>query len=143
MRVLTLLIGATLLASPVLAQDDVEAAIAEASEAWQAGWNAGDAAAIASLYAPDARLMAPGAEPVEGREAIEAAFGEHLAEAAGGQTTLETVDLVSEGDLTVEVGSYASTAADGSHVDHGKYIAVWKNVDGEWKIIHDIWNSSM
>jgi ketosteroid isomerase-like protein len=36
-----------------------------------------------------------------------------------------------------------STAADGSHADHGKFIAVWKNVDGEWKIVHDIFNSSM
>lgn len=47
------------------------------------------------------------------------------------------------GDMAVEVGSYVATGADGSHADHGKYIAVWKNVGGEWKIVQDIFNSSM
>jgi hypothetical protein len=35
------------------------------------------------------------------------------------------------------------TAPDGSHADHGSYMAAWRQVDGEWKISRDIWNSSM
>lgn len=40
--------------------------------AWRnaAAWNAHDALAWTETFAPDAELVAPGAEPVEGREAI-------------------------------------------------------------------------
>ena len=35
------------------------------------------------------------------------------------------------------------TGADGSHVDHGKYMVAWVHTEDGWKMTHDIWNSSM
>ena len=46
-------------------------------------------------------------------------------------------------DHAIDVGSFVETAADGSHKDHGKYVAIWAKVDGSWKMVRDIWNSSM
>ncbi len=147
MRAAKLIFSAALLALPattlVQAPAEAKAAIAEGNETWQAGWNTADAMRIASVYADDALVMAPGAEPVEGREAIQAALAGMLEAVGGSQMAFGTSDLMAQGELVIEVGSFVETAADGSHKDHGKYIAVWKNIDGSWKIIRDIWNSSM
>ncbi len=86
-------------------------------------------------------LLPPGGEPIEGREAIQAFW--QTAVESGTQAALKTSELEIHGDLATEVGSYVDTGADGAHVDHGKYMVMWKKVDGNWKLHRDIWNSSM
>ncbi len=87
--------------------------------------------------------MAPNAEPAEGRDAIQAFFAAGFEAGPGMTVSLETRSLRREGDVVVDVGRYVMTGADGAHADHGPYMAVWENVDGEWKLALDIWNSSM
>ena len=144
LSVVTILCAAVL-AMPAAAfgQDEsAEAAIAEITEAWDAGWNAGDGAAIAALYTEDAMLMPPGGDAVSGGEAI-AAFWQGAVE-SGSQSQLTMGTVEEFGDTAIEVnGSWVSTAADGTHLDHGKYTVVWKKVDGTWKLHRDMWNSSM
>ena len=119
-----------------------EQAIVELIAAWEAAFNAGDGAGIAALHADDAMLLPPGSEAVEGRAAIEA-FWQSTIEELGVQVALTTSELESHMATAIEVGSYVFTSADGSHVDHGKYVVLWKKVDGDWKLHRDIWNSSM
>jgi uncharacterized protein (TIGR02246 family) len=133
------------LSSPAFAQhsSDAEAAIRAGSQKWAAAWNAGDAAALAALYAADAVVMAPGSEPATGHAAIEEHFRQGL-EASGGSTNkIKTLEVMAGDDWAVEVGSFVADAADGTHLDHGRFVAVWKKVDGDWKLLRDIWNSSM
>lgn len=120
-----------------------EAAIHRGTEAWTAGWNAADAAAIAALYAEDAIVMAPGAEPAEGRKAIEELLKGALEAAGGSQMKIKPVEVITADGWAVEVGTFVENAADGSHRDHGRYLAVWKSVRGKWMLHRDIWNSSM
>ncbi len=138
------LVCAVLLALPAAAlAQDTKADVAAGSQAWEAGWNAGDAAAIAAVYAEDAIVLAPGAEPVKGRKAIQA-YWQAAIDAAPGQTSkIETLEVHDHGEMAVEIGMYTNVGPDGEHVDHGKYLAVWVNVDGSWKIVRDIFNSSM
>jgi uncharacterized protein (TIGR02246 family) len=147
MRSLVPLLCGALLALPsaALGQKDAgaEAAIHRGAEAWAAGWNSGDAAAIAALYATDAVLMAPGMEPAEGRAAILRALGGALEAAGGSQMKIKPVEIMQGDGMAVEVGTFVDTAGDGSHRDHGRYIAVWKNIGGTWMLYRDIWNSSM
>jgi uncharacterized protein (TIGR02246 family) len=147
MRLLTPILCSALLALPsaALAQGhgEAEAAIHQGTKAWMAAWNAGDAAAIAALYADDAVVMAPGAEPATGPAAIEALMKGALEAAGGSQMSITPTEVVTSDGLAVEVGTFAEVAADGSHRDHGKYMAMWKNVDGKWTLYWDIWNSSM
>ncbi|MBA3553019.1 MAG: hypothetical protein H0W27_09150 [Actinobacteria bacterium] len=36
----------------------------------------------------------------------------------------------------------SGTAPDGTpYQETGKFVATWKNINGEWKIVADIWNS--
>jgi uncharacterized protein (TIGR02246 family) len=147
MRSLVPILCGVLLALPsaALGQKDsgAEAAIHRGAEVWAAGWNSGDAAAVAALYANDAILMAPGMEPAEGRAAILRALGGALEVAGGSQMKITPVEIMQADGMAVEVGTFVDTAPDGSHRDHGRYIAVWKNVGGTWMLYRDIWNSSM
>jgi ketosteroid isomerase-like protein len=88
--------------------------------------------------------MAPGAAAMEGAEAIEAGLTAAIAGAGGSQMAITPDEIIPVGDdHGIEVGTFVETGADGSHKDHGKYLAVWAKVDGSWKIVRDIWNSSM
>jgi uncharacterized protein (TIGR02246 family) len=123
------------------AAGDVRAQIEKADQAWQAAYNAADAAAIAALYAEDAKVMAPGHETASGRAAIQDFFKQDMA--SGAKNALTTNEVLSGGDYAISIGGYVATAADGSHLDHGTYMTVFKKVDGAWKIYRDTWKSSM
>jgi uncharacterized protein (TIGR02246 family) len=144
---ITASLAALALALPVTAtaQDAgaLRAQIEKADQAWQTAYNAGDAAAIAALYSEDAKVMAPGAETVSGRAAIQDFFKQGFTQSPGAKNALTTNEILSGGDYVIALGGYVATAADGSHLDHGSYTTVYKKVDGAWKIYRDTWNSSM
>lgn len=138
-----LLLAAVLVLPATASGQDAEAALEEIPKAWQAAYNAGDAAALAALYAEDAMLLPPGSEPVEGREAIQAFWQATMDETPGATDQLKPSELHVMEDMAVELGAYVSTGPDGTHLDHGKYIVVMTPTDDGWKIARDIWNSSM
>ncbi|PDT35070.1 ketosteroid isomerase [Rhizobium sp. M10] len=103
-----------------------------------------DAGAIKQLYAGDAVLMAPGEKAVVGNEAI----GARWARQFGLQDlkfSLRTEQLIvsASGDLAHDRGTYdfAATLRQSPINDTGKYVLVWQKIDGQWKIIADIFNS--
>jgi uncharacterized protein (TIGR02246 family) len=128
---------------PAVAQGaaDLRAQIEKQSQAWQNSYNAGDASALAALYAEDGKVMAPGAATVSGRSAIQALFADDIKR--GSKNTLTVVEVFGNGDLAIEVGGWVETGADGSHKDHGTYVTIYKRVGSDWKIYRDTWNSSM
>lgn len=111
------------------------------SDQWEAALQAGDAAAIAAFYSEDCRILAPNTDLATGRSAAEAAFGGMIDAGLTGE--LETVEATVVGDLGFNLGTYTLQAADGSLVDRGKFIEIWRQVNGEWKITDDIWNSDL
>ena len=50
---------------------------------------------------------------------------------------------ISHGDTAIEVGKFTLQGEGGQTVDEGKYLVVWKQADGQWKLHRDIFNSSM
>jgi uncharacterized protein (TIGR02246 family) len=119
---------------------DATADITAHSEAFEAAWNASDWAALAAMYMDDAIVMPPGSEAIEGMEAISAFFGALPGDVSLDLTTLEVFSVMG---AALEVGSWVMTAADGSHADHGSYMAAFSKTDDGWKIARDIWNSNM
>jgi ketosteroid isomerase-like protein len=137
---LACMLGAALAAVPASAVDksDVKGRVAT----WEKEYNAGNLAAVQALYATDACRMPPNHETVHGSEAILALI---KAGKDGGydKVKLATTAAETSGDLGYGTGTYEIMGADGSHVDHGKWMNYSKKTNGTWKIQCDIFNSDM
>ena len=137
---LVLMLGAALATIPAAAADSSN--IAALAAVWEKEYNAGNLAAVVALYAPDGCRMPPNQEAVHGSEAILAQLK------AGKDRGLAKVKIAitaaeSSGDLSYGTGTYVITGADGSHLDHGKWMLVSKKSNGAWKTQCDIFNSDM
>lgn len=112
--------------------DDLDRARVAFATALQAG----DGAAIGDTYADDATLVAPDAEVLRGRSAIER-FWQTGVETGIERVDLTVLDLQQRGDVTLEVGRYAlyvAPEAGGSVVDRGRYLVVHRaDSDGRWR----------
>ena len=105
--------------------------------------NKGDAAAVAAIYATDAKLLPPNAAMIEGRPGIQTFWG-GAASAGLKMVSLTTTDVQATGVYAVETGKYVATlptAGGGTNTDEGKYVVVWRREGRNWKMIRDIWNS--
>lgn len=121
-----------------------ETAIRAADSAWFAAHNAGDADAVAALYADDAVVSAPGAPPARGSAAVRAVIAKDVADMKAGGFTLAaspTPDLAASGDLGWIWNTFAVKDKAGATVDAGKYLTLLARRDGQWRIVRDIWNS--
>ena len=135
---MTLIVGATLIGACTPTGQPLPA---NPSQAWADALNKGDATAIAALYTDDALLMPPGTPLLRGKAAIE----EQLAKEAGGGFKIEitSMETQSHGDVGHNLGTFTVRGADDVVVDTGKFIEIWKRVNGEWKLYADIYNSDI
>ena len=139
----TLLVTA-FLAAPVLAgsaQQEIDALNAQ----WVAAFEAKDFAAIESLMAPDSLLLAPGNPPIEGAKAVVETW-KSWGELPNVKITFGTqrIEAAASGDLAYDYGAYnfAFDTDTGPFAEKGKYIVVWKKIDGAWKVAADIFNNN-
>lgn len=120
---------------------DVSDAIASVNEKFVAAFSRGDAAGLASLYTENGQVLPPNSDFITGKTAIQG-FWQVLLD-MGLKATLETVELETHGDTAIEVGRYTLEGEGGQTLDEGKYLVVWKQADGQWKLHRDIFNSSL
>lgn len=120
---------------------DLIGAIEKANATFMETFGRGDAAGMAGLYTAEGELLPPGGDRVSGHGGIEA-FWSAVMDMGIASARLETVELDDQGKTAIEVGRYTLGTADGSVADEGKYLVVWKNESGGWKLHRDIWNTS-
>ncbi len=119
-------------------------AIRAGTAAFADAYNAGDADALAAAYTEDAVILPPNAPAVSGREGIREYWAADSASArAAGLKFVFPGDGPAEvsGDLAYESGSFQVVDASGAAVATGKYIGVFKKVDGKWLLVRDTWNT--
>ncbi|WP_375486571.1 YybH family protein [uncultured Jatrophihabitans sp.] len=108
---------------------------------WCGAFNAGDLAALMSTYEPDAVIVpGPGAEPLHGHAAIEAALSWFLG--LGGTLRFEPRYWLEQGDLVLSSIAFVmdgGTDADGRPVDLRGVTAevLRRQPDGSWKYVID------
>ncbi len=129
---------ACLAVGPVWSDDSEE--FTKITERWADAFNAGDASAVAALYAEDGLMMPPNAETAKGHEAIESCVKWVMTELPG-KLSIVTVHTGSNGSLGFAQGTYSLVDDDGNTTDKGKWLVVFEKVKGKWYIQHDIWNS--
>jgi uncharacterized protein (TIGR02246 family) len=106
---------------------------------WAATYNAKDAAKLAGFYTEDAVYMPPNQPMAKGRAAIEAHFKQEFQQ---GFTNLKLTPVESaiSGLQAYEAGT-ATITAPGGRTENGKYVVVFKQVGGAWKIAYDVNNT--
>jgi ketosteroid isomerase-like protein len=127
--------------TPAAAPAD-EAAIRAGTVLWTDAYNAGEVDKIGELYSEDAVVMPSNSPPLTGRAAIKDFLtNDTTAFKAAGLTAKDGVGVVDiSGDLAWHAGTSSIIDAAGKTVETGKYIEVWRRIDGKWLMIRDIWN---
>ncbi|HET7182145.1 MAG TPA: DUF4440 domain-containing protein [Candidatus Limnocylindrales bacterium] len=118
--------------------------IDQGRSAFTAAMRRGDAAAAASIYADDATLLAPAADVVRGRGAIER-FWQTGVETGITEVELVALDVQRSGELAFEVGRYAlrlAPEAGSPVVERGRYLIVHRiEADGHWRRAAEMFSS--
>jgi len=130
---------AALVASAAFAGDD-PSNMAETIVTWEKAFNAGDAKAIAAVYAEDATRMPYQAPAISGQAAIAANISETRDQGIV-KIELKLVGSETEGKMGWAHGTYHLMTADGATAQKGKWMNVSKKVKGKWVIQTDIWNT--
>ena len=121
---------------------DAHEAITEVNKRFTDAYARGDAAGVAALYTIDGQLLPPNSEILTGHEPI-AGFWQFVMGLGISTVRLDSSELGVQGGMAVEIGQYTLAGSDGNTIDTGKYLVVWKNEGGAWKLHRDIWNTSM
>ena len=101
----------------------------------------GDSSAVASNYSQDAWILPPNSDVVKGNDILPF-WGSFIR--MGVKDLKMTIDDISgNADQIAETGKYEIYGAENKLLDKGKYIVVWKPVNGNWKMYRDIFNTSM
>ena len=101
----------------------------------------GDSAALASHYWPDAELLLDNSEVVKGKDILNA-WGAAIRMGIK-EMTFSTTDITGSPTFMIETGNYEMKDGKNSLIDRGKYVVVWENRNGEWKLYRDIGSTSM
>jgi ketosteroid isomerase-like protein len=119
-----------------------EAAIRAGTALWNDAYNAGEVDKIVALYSEDAVVMPANAPALNGRAAIRDFITKDIgATKAEGLTEKDGVsDVGISGDLAWHAGTSSVIDTAGKTVETGKYIEVWRRINGQWLMVRDIWN---
>lgn len=100
-----------------------------------------DSAGMVNIFTSDARVLPPNAEPVIGKRAIEILTAQYL---TYGITEFreETTAFYGNQDMLIDEGTYVMVYDKGKTTEKGKYVNIWRQENGEWKIYSNMWNSS-
>lgn len=104
----------------------------------------GNAVAVSELYTPDGAIMPPGAPKAQGPKAIEKVWSGLMATQGFGLTfKADDITVSSAGDMALDRGTYRleTGSLTAPTQDVGKYVVVWRKIEGKWKVAADIFNS--
>jgi ketosteroid isomerase-like protein len=124
-----------------------EAALRALDLAWSDAAHRKDIDGVVSYMAVDGETLAPNEPAARDKAAIKASWANLL-----GLPNVSVhweplrVQVSESGEIGYTSGSYTLSYADpkGRTVtDHGKYLEVWKKIDGKWKCSSDAYNSDI
>jgi uncharacterized protein (TIGR02246 family) len=138
-------VAALLVPRALRAQDDLAAvrrAIDAQNQAWAEATKAGDAAAIARIFADSGvELSLRAGKTWKGRAAIQELFTQMYQNPHATDAVVQTDQVILDGPTAIEYGHYRFTypPKDGQpQVESGHYVVVWRRqADGTWRILLD------
>ncbi len=120
----------------IISDNEIKQIIIEKYEKMRTTLKSGDPNYVLNMHTEDAILFLPNGKEVVGITALRP-FYESVATAGIDIKSIPTsIELLSE-DVAYEVGTFTSSTKTGIQ-NSAKYINIWKNMDGEWKILKAI-----
>lgn len=120
------------------AKKEIEAANQEVSNFMAKG----DSVGLASCYGTDGALLLNNMPAVKGQANLVKAWGGFINSGIGA-VELNTTEVWGDENYITEDGTYVLKAKDGTQLDKGKYLVLWKKENGKWKFHRDISNSDL
>jgi ketosteroid isomerase-like protein len=110
--------------------------------AFEQAFSRDDLPATIALFADDAQILPEHGPLVSGRAAIEQFLKDQMTPVVSFNT--ETEMTLVRRDIGIEQGRYrVRDVRRGSDVEEGKYLHVWRKINGQWKIFRMIYNTDV
>ena len=123
----------------------MEPQIVKAADDYRNAVLSGDARAVAAMYREDGIELPNCAPATRGRAAIEQRYREFFAGPVKVTAfTFTHIEATTSGELAYDVGTYEQTLSlpgGQTTTDKGKYVAVVKRAQGQWKLAYLIYNT--
>jgi ketosteroid isomerase-like protein len=120
--------------------EPVKAHISEMNKTYSNRFTTNDTAFYNDRYCKNAAVFSPGLPAVMGRDSIASFFYQNGTNKEA-KIELPPGAVYGTPELVVEEGTYNFPDGKGGSVDKGKFIALWKQEDGKWKLYREIWNT--
>ena len=101
-----------------------------------------DTSFLNNIFTEDARVLPPNSEILTGRKAISQLNTDWVNYGIYEFKEL-TTSFYGNQDYLIDEGTYYLRYGEENTIDKGKYINIWKNVNGEWKLYSNIWNTNL
>jgi ketosteroid isomerase-like protein len=110
-------------------------------KSWDTYYNSGDLDSLLKLYADDAVRLPNNQNIITGKEAIKKDMeDEKSIKKKGFTSTSETTDVFGDENTVTEIGKTIRKDASGKVKSTGKYVTIWKKVNGKFVTIREMWN---
>ncbi len=122
--------------------DSVKAHIVKMNDSYTQRFTTKDSLYFVDRYCKDAQVLSPNTTAVISRDSIIHFF---RGDGSGSDVKMELPigNVYGDEDLVVEEGTYNFPDGKGGSFDKGKFIALWKQEDGKWKLYREIWNTDL
>lgn len=119
----------------------IKAEIIALEKSYDTYYNAGDLNNLITLYADDAIRLPNNQTIISGKEAIKKEMETEQANKKKGITsTSETSDVFGDETTVTEIGKTIRKDASGKVKSTGKYITIWKKINGKFVTVREMWN---
>lgn len=119
-----------------------EASILQSNKHFMKSFETGDSVGVSNCYANDAKAMVPNQPSIKGRQNIAHFISETMAKGIS-DFDLHTIKIWGDSSILAEEGTYQISGKEKNILDKGKYIVLWKQEAGNWKMYRDIWASDI
>ena len=120
--------------------ENVKKAITQRKEKILEAFFNGDAKGVAMNYAENAKFFPLNRNVVQGLDRIEA-FWRIIMKKGIIKAEFKTKNVGVSGATAIEIGNYSLFLENEQIADIGEYVAIWQNIDGEWMLYLQQWDS--
>jgi len=115
-------------------------AIRQVSTDLETAFNAKDMTKILSLYTDNSVFMPPNKPLLRGRDPLKSFYNSLVSDGAH-DLKLTVDDVAGHGPIAYESGSYSMM--NGERRDRGKFLFIFRNMSGNWRIEYTSWSSDL